>query len=330
MFQTVPYGEERKQEALVKIENAYYRLGNLYYFDLKESVNAASSFEILLERFKESEYSIEVMYLLYLIYNENGDPRAEQYRLTILNEHENSIYAKLILNPNYSEESSAAAEQLKILYNEAYDFYVNEDLANAERVINQALSEYDDLKISARFKLLKILITGKKEDITRYQYELSQFIKDNPDGEFTPYAETLLTASREFQDRLIKAQGVKFIEFFEQEHYLIIAHPAARRLANQMTAVIDEFNNAHYADMNPRLTASNLILNDETNISMVRQFSGPKSSLQYYEKFILDPRVAEQLPLQELEIFTITKDNFTIFYQTKELKGYMAFFKTHY
>ena len=78
------------------------------------------------------------------------------------------------------------------------------------------------------------------------------------------------------------------------------------------------------------MEASNLILNDETNISMVRQFSGPKSSLQYYEKFILDPRVAEQLPLQELEIFTITKDNFTIFYQTKELKGYMAFFKTHY
>ena len=40
---------------------------------------------------------------------------------------------------------------------------------------------------------------------------------------------------------------------------------------------------------------------------MVRQFSGPKSSLQYYEKFILDPRVAEQLPLQELEIFTIDR-----------------------
>ena len=157
---------------------------------------------------------------------------------------------------------------------------------------------------------------------------MSEFVKAHPDSDFTPYVETLLAASRDFQDRSIKAKGVKFIEFFEQEHYVIIAYGAPRNLTNTVTKVVDDFNMLNYKDQD--LKTSNLILDKQTNFTMISQFPGAKSSLSYYEKLILDPKISEELPINELEVFTITKDNFTIFYQTKELKGYLSFFKTHY
>ena len=36
MFATIPRSEEARNVALKKIEEAFYRLGNIYYFDLKE------------------------------------------------------------------------------------------------------------------------------------------------------------------------------------------------------------------------------------------------------------------------------------------------------
>ena len=96
----------------------------------------------------------------------------------------------------------------------------------------------------------------------------------------------------------------------------------------EVADAIGKFNETHFKDED--LKVSNLILNETTHLSMITQFPGAKSSLMYYEKFILDPEIASELPIQEMEVFSITKDNFTIFYQTKELEGYLTFFKTHY
>ncbi len=325
---TVPYDSASRSKALEEIEDAYYNLGNIYHFNLEEEPNAAESFETLLSRFEETEYQAEVMYLLYLIYGELNPDRALYYRTKILNDHPNTTYAKLVINPNYTKESSEAAEKLKVLYDEAYGYYGTGDFVNARRLISAALTEYDDLQISTRFKLLEVLITGKTEDINQYQYELGEFIKANPDSDLREYAEELLAASREFQDKMLRARGVKFIEYFEQEHFVILAYPSSRRLTNSISETIETFNKKNYP--NQELKYSNLILNSDTHITMITQFPGAKSSLLYYEKFTLDPEVAEALPLKEMEVFTITKDNFSIFYQTKELNGYLTFFKDHY
>ena len=45
--------EASKKEALGKIEEAYFKLGDLYYFQLGEKDNAENSYEKLLDRFAE-------------------------------------------------------------------------------------------------------------------------------------------------------------------------------------------------------------------------------------------------------------------------------------
>ena len=50
----IPKTDEQKTEALKKIEDAYFNLGDIYYFKLQEKDNAVASYNKLLERFPQT------------------------------------------------------------------------------------------------------------------------------------------------------------------------------------------------------------------------------------------------------------------------------------
>ena len=109
-----------KKEAFKKIEDAYFKLGGIYNFDLEEKANSIETFETLLSRFPASEYEPEVLYQLYLLYQEQGDDATStRYKNQLLENFPESIFAKIIINPNYREESNLASAQLKEVYKEA-------------------------------------------------------------------------------------------------------------------------------------------------------------------------------------------------------------------
>ncbi len=328
-FASVPRTEEQKKKSYELIEEALYQLGNIYHFQLDESLNAANSFEQLIKRFPESPYNVESMYLLYLIYEKNGaHAKAEKYKNILLNDYPKTTYARLILNPNYTEESSVAFERLSVLYDSAYSLFTLGQLNQTKQIINQALSEYEDLQISNRFRLLNILITGKLENINIYQYQLGEFIKNYPDSEQRPYAEELLQASRDYQDKLLKANAVKYIEFFEQEHYLIIAYKTTSNVTDGLISEIEKFNSLSFP--NKTLKVSNLIFEKNYFLAMVTDFPGAKSSLSYYDRIKSNPGILNAISKTEYRIFTITKDNFGILYKSKDIESYMRFFNENY
>ena len=61
---TIPFSEEAKTESLKKIEDAYFKLGGIYNFQLEEEENAIEIYEKLLTRFPGSEHEPEKVYLL--------------------------------------------------------------------------------------------------------------------------------------------------------------------------------------------------------------------------------------------------------------------------
>jgi len=57
----IPRTEEQKATALAKIEEGYFKLGDLYYFQLNEKENASELYAKLLQRFPGSEFEPEVL-----------------------------------------------------------------------------------------------------------------------------------------------------------------------------------------------------------------------------------------------------------------------------
>lgn len=327
LYKEIPFSEEAKQESLNKIETAYYALGNIYKYDLEEDANAADAFKTLITRFPETENKPEALYQLYLIYKELSNEEYNIYKDALLNDFPNTVYAKLIANPNYTEESTATNEKLKKIYEKAYGYFSQENYDTTLYILNDALSNYEETVFTSRLKLLKILVTGKTEDINLYQYQLSEFIKNNPDSEVAPYAEELLAASRSFLERKRKRLGTEYVKYLEQSHYLVYIYELKSGLTDAVSQSIDNYN-AKHAGLN--LKTSNLILNDDLAMILISDFENKIDAFEYYSDFVKSDPIDEAKRNSKFYKFVITKDNFNIFYQSKDLEAYLKFFEKNY
>jgi len=324
LYQQVPFSPDAKQKALDQIEEAYYKLGSIYHFQLIEDENAASSFEILLDRFPDTEYEPEVLYLLYLISNDRSDYHKQQLQ----EKYPKSTYAKLINNPQYTEESNENTAKLKVTYKEAYTLYKDKKYAASRTIIEAALSQYPETSFTANLKLLNILLTGKLENDDKYKYELDTFIKENPDSEITAYAITLQKSAEDFNARLEKEKSIQYIPDFDQVHYFVMIYESKQNITDKIIDKLKGFNELNYESL--QLNTGSLSLDDNFAIALVTEFGGIETSLNYLTRYDEGKQSFEILSNSKINTFVITKDNFGILYKSGGVKEYIKFFTQNY
>jgi hypothetical protein len=323
----LPTTEKQKEEALAAIEKAYFKLGDLFYFQLDEKQNAAASYEKLLSRFPLSDFRPEALYKLYLIHRDTDSEKAATYAKQLTETYPTSTFAKILVNPNYLKETSVAAEKQKLIYKEAYRYFQQDNLRQAQEKISQAL-QVGETGFTPQLELLKVLITGKTEDVTRYQFELESFIKRYPAEPTKAYAEQLLNASKALLEKLEKAKGIRYGTNVEGIHYFVTLYTTSDRITNTVVDALEKFNETQWSKL--KLTTSNLALNDEKLVTMVVEFPDRETALSYYDKFLAQLSIAKPFSNYKFYNFVITKDNFQTFYRTKALDEYLTFFNRNY
>lgn len=328
LYATIPFTSEAKATANQLIEDAYYKVGNIYNFNLVEKENALSAFDTLLIRFPETTYKPEVLYQMYLIYKDMENPRQEEYKKMIVEGFPNSIYAKIIINPNYQEDSKIASEKLKKVYKVAYQHFESGDFEGATTLINAAKLEVGENDFSDNMHLLEILIIGKTQDVYNFQFALSEFPKKYPESELNDYAKKLLDASRNLLAEVKSAEGVKFIEYFDQDHTFVLVYDFETMGENELPSRIEKFMQENYPDGN--LNFGQLILTGAKSLIVVNQFKTKQEALTFFNLFNGDKNPLKGLNTLNFSNFVITKDNFEIFYQSKDVNNYMLFFEEHY
>lgn len=323
----IPRTEEQKKEALKKIEDAYFNLGDIYYFKLEEKDNAVISYNNLLNRFPDTEYEPEILYKLYLIFKETDPAKAEEYANKLKAEHPNSTFAKILVNPDYLKESSLAVEKQKSLYKEAYAQFENGDYNLSLQTIDQAYALGEN-SFTPSLELLKILIAGETEDINKYQYLLGEFIKKYPSNDVGAYAKKLLEASQTFQKNQEHRKGIQYIRSLEEPHYFLLVYKTEENMSLVASTVLSRFNNENFKDLN--LKTSNMALNDTYTLTLVADLAGITTALDYIKTFNEKLNTIPELRNHKFNNFVITKDNFDIFYRTKGLDEYLRFFQKNY
>jgi tetratricopeptide (TPR) repeat protein len=327
IFAQLPRTDEQKKEALAKIEEAYFQLGDLYYLQLVEKQNASDSYKKLLQQFPETDYAPEVLYKLYLISKETKAEDEEKYASMLKRKYPASTFAKILVNPEYLKEAQVAAEKQKSIYKDAYEEYKYGNLRTSQEKINKAKEE-GETTFTPQLELLEILITGKTEDVTRYQFQLGEFIKKYPDHELKPYADNLLASSKSLLERTEKAKGIRFVNSFEEPHYLVVVYRTEDKLASGMTQTLEDFNNKLFKGKN--LKTSNLRFNEYLSLTFVSEFTDRAPAADYFDKVKAQVAKLPSLSSYKFDIFVITKDNFQIFYRTKALDEYLTFFDRNY
>ena len=325
---TIPFSEEARQEANVKIETAYYNLGKIYNFQLDEQINAAESFEKLIDRFPDSEYMPEVLYLLYLIYKDVENENYKTIAARLTSEFPNTTFAKLVQNPNYKEESNIASEKLKTYYKKAYDYYLSDSLNQALATIDEGTKLFPDNSFTDNMELLRILILARTDGLYKYQFELQEFDDKFPESELLAYTGELLNASEDLQKRMETEREIQYIPYFEQTHYCVFLYPSVDDLSEKIPKSIEAFNKNEIGDAG--LNTGNLFFDEQYSMVLVNEFDGREKALDYYGKLTEKQFDFEQLGAYKFYSFVISEDNFQILYRTKGLQEYLNFFKTNY
>lgn len=325
--QQIPRSEEAKHEALAKIEEAYFHLGDIYNFKLEERENAVEIYTKLLNRFPDSEYEPEVLYTLYLIAKESDPDKAEAYAARLKQDHPNSTFAKILLNPDYLQESSQAAAKQKLLYKTAYRLFDAGYYDSAKVIIEDAL-RLGETSFDPSLKLLQVLVIGKTEDIGKYQYTLQEFIKAFPETEQGQYAQKLLDASRKFSEEEEKRKGIRFGTSFDAPHYFVLVYQKSANMHEVTSSALEYFNESFFSRLG--LKTSHLVLNDQYALTFVSELNGKQAAMEYFKVFTENLPGISDLRNHKFDNFVITKENFDTFYRTKGLNEYLRFFEKNY
>ena len=326
MMSKVPFEEEQKEVLKNQIEEALYKLGFIYNFKLEEKQNAILTFEQLNLRFPTSEYHPEILYQLYLLYK-TIDPDMSAERANQLKSlYPETVYAKLVDNPNYREESNALTEALKLIYNDAYRLYAGGLVKEAQQKLDSTLMLHPDNEFSDNLKLLQIMCTGILDGQYRYQYELNNFMKDYSESELKPYAQQLVKHSEDYQINIFNSSKARFNGNLNQKHYSVVVYANKSGLSESIPAEVDKFiKNNSFA-----LKTGNLVLDENNAMVMINEFPGKGSAIKFVQKMAAELPLSETYKGETFYYLAISEDNFDVFYQTKDLDAYLNFFEKNY
>lgn len=327
ILQELPLTDSTVVQAHRKIEAAYFALGDIYYFDLKETANAVKSYDSLLTRYPETAFRAETLYKLYLIFKDSNPAKAETYADELKSKFPESSYAKVLINPNYLQESSLVVEQQKLRYKKAYEDFLTGNYENASALVEEAIG-LGETEFTPNLQLLAVLIVGKTETIHQYQLALDQFSKAHTGSDLGKYAQRLLDASRAHMLQREKEKGIQFIPSFDEPHFFVLISEKKDAAEGVATKALEQFNADNFNTLH--LKVSNLILTDTHTLTLVSDLAGLAVAKEYYKTFSEKQGGLGGLKNHKFSYFVITKDNFDIFYRTKGIDEYTRFFEKNY
>lgn len=161
---------------------AYYQLGLIYKEKFKEYGLAANRLEKLLTYHPEERLILPSKYNLYKIYQQLERPElANQYKNDIINNHPESRYAEILLNPNaiLATDESSPEFKYKALYKEFEAYKFDEVIAKTEEYI----TIYNGNDIVPKFEMLKATALARQEGFEAYKKALNFISLNYPNSE---------------------------------------------------------------------------------------------------------------------------------------------------
>ncbi|MBI3503191.1 MAG: tetratricopeptide repeat protein, partial [Bacteroidetes bacterium] len=191
-LKNIPFTDEQKANSKFKIVDAYYDLGGIYKEDLQDNQKAAETFEELLKKYPDNKYTLNLYYQLYRLYMALDDTREEEYKNKILNEHPESEYAKIILNPDYQKALLASKNEIEKFYGETFSAYKGAQYEQVIAMANRADTFYSASALMPKFALLRAYSIGKTKGADDYEKALQGVMAKYPKDPAKAKAQELL------------------------------------------------------------------------------------------------------------------------------------------
>jgi len=332
--QDLPLTDSLMRLSHESIIDAYMKAGRTYYEKLKDYDKAIETFSELIRRYPDNVYVVEVLYILYQIYELKGDMQeSNRYKNEIISKFPQSKYAKLFTNPNYLSELREIQRKVEALYDIAYTDY---KIKNYPAVLSQyqnVLQQYPDNELMPKFMYLNALSIGATQSPNTEQLKkaLEELVVKYPDSEIkNPAMATLrLLGGISEPEVVFSEQEIELYKFERSApHFYVVAVKRLDADLNRMKFEIEKYNLENFEVIEFNVSVADL--DKDVRIITVKTINGKESALNYLEAIKDNQKVFGMLNSADYEQFVISSDNFTALFEDKNLSKYRFFYKKNY
>ena len=344
-YKDIPKTEEEKAAAMQLIEESLFKLGQLYAQKLNEPDSAVKTYETLLSRFDETEYTLLARYALYQIYFERKDPRFDPIKDHILEQHPRTIYAYLIQgkDPNDLKETEADFEYV---YNGLFESYANGEYETCVGFSNFLLSQERFLSNPeidmGRLYYIRGMAMGYLGDEDSLRKYLEMVVHDYSESPVVPWAQQTLTymteglppepvavVSEATGEPEIAADDPRFEGFSAEvasgeKVYVIIYIPKDEVRKDALQSSISNFNSKFHDSKRLRV---NIFLYQSTHfLPYIGNFDAEADGESYVRGILNFPEVADLIRGRG-EVMYISHNNFKVAYGQRRMEDYLLFYR---
>jgi len=319
----IPLTKEALAISHTNIENAYFKNGEIYYRKLSENKNAIKSFNNLLNNYHKTNHRLETLNYLYRINNEIGNnSEAEKYKNQIIKEYPNSIYAKIISDPNFLENQNKKIIKANDLYKQAYTLYKNQNYMQTIDICNKSLENNSSIELDANFLFLKAMSYGELGIKKKLKENLYAIIEKFPDKDITKDAKNILA---------VIESGTLVMDIYNNEldsvHYYVLIIPKGKTDINKIIFNVLEFNVDNYTQYELNIDTISDIVNKD--IILVKSFKNATLAKSYFN-LLKSKKINKQLSILPHNQFIISKNNYKILLKDKSIDKYLKFYNKTY
>lgn len=333
----VPRNDAERRSAEVKVIDAMYKLGVLYYDKLENFEKTVKTLEGLNARFGRHNFELNSWYYLYLAHRKlSHADQAQVYYDKIVGGYPTSTFARILQDPNYAAEFLNEERKVNVYYDEAYAAFKKGNYQEAYKMaIDSKVRFGAENKLASRFALLAALCTGNLQGPDAYKSALNEVIARYPNSEEQKRAKEIL--------RLLGGAGAQLpgdeerledTERFRPDaaaiHFILVALDNNTNLDEAKNKISDYNRNFHKLD---KITITNLAVGDDEKtrklLVILRRFESKDAAMKYYDGVMKNK--AQFMPANiNYQLLPISMDNYRSVLRDKTLDGYAEFFEANY
>ena len=233
------------------------------------------------------------------------------------------------------------------MYQATYKYFINDDCSEVNNNYIYADSNYHDSKLIPKFALLSTLCIGHTGDSIAFTDSLNSFLIKYPNTEESKYVAHVLEAldlsPREgmlieeeevFGGELSTVENIDSIDVSmynynpDAIHYYLVVISNEKANANEIKFNISNFNLDYYSFL--EFGVNSELLSADYTLIKVDKFKNSSMSTNYFESVEIAGEVFEEVVDDSYKEFIISKENYGIFKQDKNLMRYQKFFDDNY
>lgn len=359
----IPTTMQQKDSMRAQTAVALLNAGYIFYDGIGNVPRALECYLRMANEFPENDEIVQAFYMLYRIYSKQGNtPQANYYKDMILMGFPDSDYANLIRDENYYNEIIRRDQRIKDDYESLYTLFRKRrynEVINEAQVAQEAyqgdpmLLKYkywesmsyarlgDKEKAIAGFENIISSVDKSDTIVPLAQLQLKYlkgdaYVEEPETAEtITPEEETVaagrtpatLQPAAPVEEELpAESQYFRYKETLQ--HYVIILVNDKKIRATEFQYRLADFNAEYYSNAGYKVNA--LMFTDSTQMITIHRFKNAAEAMLYYQHLQQPESPLVSYNSDDYIVFPISTQNYTTFYNRKNVEAYRLFFQKYY